>query len=32
VLDSVLGSAAELPKVIGAHLISAGSVPRLVDL
>jgi hypothetical protein len=32
VLDSVLGSAAELPKAIGAHLISAGSVPRLVDL
>jgi Acyl-CoA dehydrogenase, C-terminal domain len=32
VLDSVLGSAAELPAAIGAHLISAGSVPRLVDL
>jgi hypothetical protein len=32
VLDSVLGSARELPTVIGAHLISAGTVPRLVDL
>jgi Acyl-CoA dehydrogenase, C-terminal domain len=32
VLDSVLGSAAELPTVIGAHLISAGTIPRLVDL
>jgi alkylation response protein AidB-like acyl-CoA dehydrogenase len=32
VLDSVLGSAAELPAVIGAHLISAGTIPRLVDL
>jgi hypothetical protein len=32
VLDSVLGSAAELPKAIGAHLISAGTIPRLVDL
>jgi len=32
VLDSVLGSAAELPAVIGARLISAGSIPRLVDL
>ena len=32
VLDSVLGSATELPEVIGAHLISAGTIPRLVDL
>jgi alkylation response protein AidB-like acyl-CoA dehydrogenase len=32
VLDSVLGSATELPKVIGAHLISSGKIPRLVDL
>jgi hypothetical protein len=32
VLDSVLGSAAELPAVIGARLISAGTIPRLVDL
>ena len=32
VLDSVLGSAAELPTMIGAHLISAGTIPRLVDL
>jgi Acyl-CoA dehydrogenase, C-terminal domain len=32
VLDSVLGSATELPTVIGAHLISAGTIPRLVDL
>ena len=32
VLDSVLGSARELPTVIGARLISAGTIPRLVDL
>jgi Acyl-CoA dehydrogenase, C-terminal domain len=32
VLDSVLGSASELPRVIGAHLISVGAIPRLVDL
>src|SRR5271168_205032 len=32
VLDSVLGSAAELPAAIGARLISAGTIPRLVDL
>jgi hypothetical protein len=32
VLDSVLGSAAELPTAIGAHLISARTVPRLVEL
>lgn len=32
VLDSVLGSASELPSVIGARLISAGTIPRLVDL
>ncbi|MDT5014016.1 MAG: hypothetical protein QOD39_176, partial [Mycobacterium sp.] len=31
VLDSVLGSAAELPAVIGARLISSGTIPRLVD-
>jgi alkylation response protein AidB-like acyl-CoA dehydrogenase len=32
VLDSVLGSASELPTVIGARLISDGTIPRLVDL
>jgi hypothetical protein len=32
VLDSVLGSATELPKAIGAHLDSVGRVPRLVEL
>jgi Acyl-CoA dehydrogenase, C-terminal domain len=32
VLDSVLGSASELPTAIGAHLISAGTIPRLIDL
>ncbi|MCW2511029.1 MAG: hypothetical protein JWR11_71 [Mycobacterium sp.] len=32
VLDSVLGSATELPAVIGARLISTGTIPRLVDL
>jgi hypothetical protein len=32
VLDSVLGSASELPAVIGARLMSTGSIPRLVDL
>jgi hypothetical protein len=32
VLDSVLGSASELPAVIGARLIAAGTIPRLVDL
>jgi hypothetical protein len=32
VLDTVLGSAAELPAAIGAHLVSAGSIPRLVEL
>lgn len=32
VLDSVLGSAVELPTVIGAHLMSAGTIPRLVEL
>ena len=32
VLDSVLGSATELPAVIGARLISAGMIPRLVEL
>jgi hypothetical protein len=32
VLDSVLGSATELPSVIGAHLMSAGTIPRLVQL
>ncbi|WP_432246495.1 acyl-CoA dehydrogenase family protein [Mycolicibacterium sp. ELW1] len=32
VLDTVLGSAAELPASIGAQLVSAGSIPRLVEL
>jgi hypothetical protein len=32
VLDTVLGSAADLPAEIGAHLVSAGSIPRLVEL
>jgi hypothetical protein len=32
VLDSVLGSATELPEVIGAYLLSSGTIPRLVDL
>jgi len=32
VLDSVLGSAIELPTAIGARLISAGAIPRLVEL
>ena len=32
VLDSVLGSATELPKAIGAHLDWAGRIPRLVEL
>jgi Acyl-CoA dehydrogenase, C-terminal domain len=32
VLDSVLGSASELPTMIGARLISAGTIPRLVEL
>jgi hypothetical protein len=32
VLDSVLGSASDLPATIGARLFSAGTVPRLVDL
>ncbi len=32
VLDSVLGSATELPAAIGARLISAGTIPRLVNL
>jgi alkylation response protein AidB-like acyl-CoA dehydrogenase len=32
VLDTVLGSAAELPAAIGAHLASAGTIPRLVEL
>src|ERR1700735_5116271 len=32
VLDSVLGSASELPTVIGARLIFDGTIPRLVDL
>jgi hypothetical protein len=31
-LDTVLGSAAELPAAIGAHLASAGTIPRLVEL
>ena len=32
VLDTVLGSTTELPAAIGAHLASAGTIPRLVDL
>jgi hypothetical protein len=32
VLDSVLGSAAELPKAIGAHVMMVGTLPRLVEL
>jgi hypothetical protein len=32
VLDSVLGSASELPTLIGDRLMSTGSIPRLVDL
>lgn len=32
VLDSVLGSASELPAAIGDRLISSGSIPRLVEL
>jgi hypothetical protein len=32
VLDRVLGSAAELPAAIGARLVSAGTIPRLVEL
>jgi hypothetical protein len=32
VLDTLLGSAAELPAAIGAHLASAATIPRLVEL
>jgi hypothetical protein len=32
VLDTVLGSAAELPAVIGARLATLGAIPRLVEL
>jgi hypothetical protein len=32
VLDTVLGSAADLPAAIGAHLASAATIPRLVEL
>jgi hypothetical protein len=32
VLDKLLGSATELPAVIGARLISAGTIPRLAEL
>jgi hypothetical protein len=32
VLDTVLGSAVELPGEIGAQLVSAGTIPRLVEL
>jgi hypothetical protein len=32
VLDAVLGSASELPAAIGGRLISAGTIPRLVEL
>jgi hypothetical protein len=32
VLDSVLGSAAELPSAIGRYLVSMKKIPRLVEL
>jgi len=32
VLDSVLGSAAEQPSVIGRYLLGAKTIPRLVEL
>jgi hypothetical protein len=32
VLDTVLGSATELPATIGARLLATGTIPRLVDL
>ncbi|MCW2887269.1 MAG: hypothetical protein JWL58_4131 [Streptosporangiaceae bacterium] len=32
VLDAVLGSAGELPRAIGARLVSTGAIPRLVQL
>jgi hypothetical protein len=32
VLDTLMGSAAELPAAIGAHLASAATIPRLVEL
>jgi hypothetical protein len=32
VLDSLLGSAAELPRAIGAHVTAVGTLPRLVEL
>jgi hypothetical protein len=32
VLDSVLGSAVELPRAIGQQLVSTGTIPRLVEL
>jgi alkylation response protein AidB-like acyl-CoA dehydrogenase len=32
VLDSVLGSAPELRRAIGQQLVSAGTIPRLVEL
>jgi hypothetical protein len=32
VLDSVLGSATDLPKAIGAHVMTVGTLPRLVEL
>ena len=32
VLDSILGSTAELHRIIGRQLVSAGTIPRLVEL
>jgi len=32
VLDSILGSTAELPRAIGQQLVSTGTIPRLVEL
>jgi hypothetical protein len=32
VLDSVLGSAAELPSAIGRYLVGIKTIPRLVEL
>jgi hypothetical protein len=32
VLDSVLGSAADLPVAVGRYLLDAKTIPRLVEL
>ncbi|MGO9507416.1 MAG: acyl-CoA dehydrogenase family protein [Mycobacterium sp.] len=32
VLDSILGSTAELHRIIGRQLVSTGTIPRLVEL